>query len=65
MRGDPDAYAAWRAQNIDDDEKAGFIEFAMGESAVLAFFRIEWYDALETPESIASEDMRTTDKPNH
>jgi hypothetical protein len=47
VKGDPDLYARWRLDHLDDDEKK---PCGLSSEQQLAIYRDEWYGALEDPE---------------
>ena len=53
VTGDPDAYAKWRLDHIDEDERRALM--GMSEADKLAFFLHEFWDAMDSPEEIAIE----------
>ena len=53
VTGDPDSYAAWRRDHQDVEERKS--SHMLSETDTLAFFRDEFWEAMETPDSIAME----------
>jgi len=53
-RSDPDAYAKWRIEHLDEEENAAMR--GMPIDKMLQLFRDEWHEALESDGSIESEE---------
>jgi hypothetical protein len=53
-RSDPETYARWRIEHLDAREVAIWRRRPLDE--MMAFFRDEFWESRETPDSIAMED---------
>ena len=49
---DPDKYALWRLEHREEDDEL----LGLTKEERLAYFRVEFFDSMETEESIAIED---------